>query len=138
MLPLGGLEETAGYKGYGLSVMVDILTGVLAGAHFGPHIVGLFSISESSDLGHAFWVVDPAAIGSGGVFESRLEAYLDELTAAETQPDAPGRVLVPGEPEAEAERRSDQRGVVLDQQHLRALEELSKRLGVATPSATSA
>ena len=27
-----------GYKGYGLSMMVDVLTGILSGALFGPHI----------------------------------------------------------------------------------------------------
>ena len=34
--PLGGEEATAGYKGYGLSLAVDLLTGVLGGAAFGP------------------------------------------------------------------------------------------------------
>jgi L-2-hydroxycarboxylate dehydrogenase (NAD+) len=133
LLPLGGLEHTAGYKGYGLSVMVDILTGVVAGAAFGPHIVGLFSTGQPSDLGHAFWVLDPAAVEPNGGFSKRLEAYLDELVAAETQPGAPGRVLVPGEPEAEAERRADRRGVVLDAEHFRSLDALSSRLGVPTP-----
>ena len=41
--------------------------------------------------------------------------YLDQLTGAQTVSDAPGRVLVPGEPEAEAERRSDDRGIIIDQ-----------------------
>ena len=40
LLPLGGLEETAGYKGYGLALAVDVLTGVLAGATFGKRIRG--------------------------------------------------------------------------------------------------
>ena len=34
--PLGGTEETAGYKGYGLALIVEVLTGILAGAAFGP------------------------------------------------------------------------------------------------------
>ena len=38
--PLGGEEATGGHKGYGLSLAVDLLTGVLAGAAFGPNIVG--------------------------------------------------------------------------------------------------
>ena len=133
LLPLGGLEENAGYKGYGLALAVDLLTGVLAGAAFGPDIVGLFSTERRSDLGHAFWVVDPAAVDEPGAFERRLERYLDQLTAAETVPEAPGRVLVPGEPEAEAERRSDERGVVLDRRHHGALVELGRRVGVPFP-----
>ena len=67
--PLGGEEATAGYKGYGLALAVDMLTGVLAGAAFGPNIIGLFSTEAPSDLGQAFIVIDPAAIDEAGAFE---------------------------------------------------------------------
>lgn len=134
LLPLGGTEETAGYKGYGLSLAVDMLTGVLAGASFGPNVIGLFSTAEPSDLGQAFWAIDPAALGEAGSFERRLEGYLDQLTSAETAPGAPGRVLVPGEPEAEAARRADERGVPLDVRHLESLVELGNRFGLPFPS----
>lgn len=129
--PLGGEEATGGHKGYGLALAVDLLTGVLGGAAFGPNIVGLFSTEGPSDLGQAFIVIDPAAIDAGGAFEARLEGYLEQLIASPTVPGAPGRVLVPGEPEAEAERRAQERGVVLDAIHARSLAELGDRLGVA-------
>jgi len=35
LLPLGGSRELGGHKGYGLAVMVDILSGVLSGAVYG-------------------------------------------------------------------------------------------------------
>ena len=38
LLPLGGDEESSGYKGYGLTFMVEILCGILAGSRFGPNI----------------------------------------------------------------------------------------------------
>jgi len=131
--PLGGEEATGGHKGYGLALAVDLLTGVLGGASFGPNIVGLFSTDGPSDLGQAFIALDPAAIGTREAFEARLEGYLQELVAAPTVPDAPGRVLVHGEPEADAERRSEERGVVIDGVHARNLAALGARLGVPTP-----
>ena len=88
--PLGGEEATGGHKGYGLALAVDLLTGVLAGASFGPNIVGLFSTDGPSDLGQTFIVIDPAAVDAPGAFEARLEGYLDQLVAAPTIPDAPG------------------------------------------------
>ena len=136
LLPLGGLEDTAGYKGYGLALAVDMLTGVLAGATFGPNIIGLFSTEAPSDLGHCFLVIDPAAVDEAGAFEQRLAGYLDQLTDAETIPDAPGRVLVPGEPEAEAERRAADRGVVLDVRHHAALMDLAEKFHVPLPEVT--
>lgn len=132
--PLGGSEESGGHKGYGLSLAVDMLSGVLAGASFGPNIVGLFSTDGPSDLGHTFVVLDPAAIEAPGVFEGRLEAYFEQLVAAPTTPDAPGRVLIPGEPEADAARRSADNGVVIDMVHAERLRELGDRLGVAFPA----
>lgn len=132
--PLGGSEDAGGHKGYGLALAVDMLSGVLSGASFGPNIVGLFSTDGPSDLGHAFVVLDPAAIDAPGVFEGRLEAYFEQLVAAPTVPDAPGRVLIPGEPEADATRRSADHGVVIDTVHAERLRDLGSRLGVAFPS----
>ena len=66
-------------------------------------------------------------------FSFRLEGYLDQLTSAQTVPDAPGRVLVPGEPEAAAEARSDERGIAIDARHHGSLVELGERRGVPFP-----
>ena len=136
--PLGGAEETGGYKGYGLGLVVDLLTGILAGAHYGPGIVPLFSTHDGeADLGQTFIVIDPAAIDEVGAFEARLEDALDLLVAAPTIPDAPGRVLVPGEPEAAAERRADEIGVVIDTEHHAALAALAERFDLPLPEATA-
>jgi LDH2 family malate/lactate/ureidoglycolate dehydrogenase len=133
--PLGGEESTAGYKGYGLGLAVDLLTGVLAGAAFGPNIIGLFSTEAASDLGQTFIVIDPAAADPSGEFEARVEGYFDRLIAAPTAPDAPGRVLIPGEPEAEAQRRSDAHGLIIDPVHAANLVALGERAGVPFPVA---
>jgi len=77
--------------------------------------------------------IDPGAIDESGAFERRLEGYLDQVTGAETVSDAPGRVLVPGEPEAEAERRADDRGIVIDERHHRSLVEIGEQLGLQFP-----
>jgi L-2-hydroxycarboxylate dehydrogenase (NAD+) len=135
--PLGGEESTAGYKGYGLSLAVDMLTGVLGGAAFGPNIIGLFSTEAPSDLGQTFIVIDPAAIDEPGAFERRLEGYLEQLVAAPLAPGAPGRVLVPGEPEAAAAARSDEQGVVIDRVHADGLRALGERLGFPFPDAAT-
>jgi LDH2 family malate/lactate/ureidoglycolate dehydrogenase len=132
--PLGGEESTAGYKGYGLGLAIDLLTGVLGGATFGPNILGLFSTAGPSDLGHAFIAIDPDAIDAPGAFETRLAGYLDQLVAAPTVPGAPGRVLIPGEPETAAEARADERGVVIDAVHAASLAALGSRFGRPFPS----
>ena len=132
--PLGGAEETGGYKGYGLSLVVDLLTGILAGARFGPEIVPLFSTHDGeADLGQAFLVIDPAAIDDGGRVRGALRACPRPARRRPDDPRRPGRVLMPGEPEAEAERRADERGVVIDAEHHASLAALAERFGIPLP-----
>lgn len=38
LLPLGGEEESGGYKGYGLMFMVEILCGILGDSQYGRNI----------------------------------------------------------------------------------------------------
>ena len=38
LLYVGGAEETGGYKGYGLSMMVEVLGGILGGGPYGKNI----------------------------------------------------------------------------------------------------
>ena len=121
LLPLGGHEETGGYKGYGLALIVELLTGILGDAAFGPNILGLFAPQGRSNLGQFFMAIDPAALDDPDSFEARLETLLTELTAAPLTPDAPGPVLFPGQPEAERAAYQAQRGIALDRQHHEAL-----------------
>lgn len=133
--PLGGEEETGGYKGYGLALVVELLTGILGGAAFGPNVVSLFSTHEGpADLGETFLVIDPTAIDAPGAFEARLETLLQQLVESPTAPGAPGPVLVHGAPEAAAEARADERGIAVDGEHYASLVALGDRLGVPVPS----
>ncbi len=135
LLPLGGEEETGGYKGYGLALVVDVLTGILGAAGFGPNIVGLFSTEGPSDLGQLFMAIDPGAIDERSGFEARLERLLEQLTGAPLIPDAPGPVLYPGQPEAERAKKQSRDGIVIDREHHDSLVELGQRYGVAFPAA---
>lgn len=137
LMPLGGTEEGGGYKGYGLTLLVDILTGVLGGGTPGPLITPLFSPGVgSSDITQTFIVIDPEAIAEPGEFAARMERELDLLKSARLAADAPGRVLIPGEPEVEAERRAVERGLVIDSAHYQSLRYLADRWDVPLPEST--
>jgi L-2-hydroxycarboxylate dehydrogenase (NAD+) len=135
--PLGGEESTAGYKGYGLSLIVELLTGILSGAAFGPNIIGLFSTAGKSDLGQFYMAIDPEAIDEPSAFVARLEKLIDQLTHAPLIPNAPGPVLYPGQPESERERIQRRDGVVVDREHYASLLALAERFGIAFPATRS-
>jgi LDH2 family malate/lactate/ureidoglycolate dehydrogenase len=65
-----------------------------------------------------------------------LERELDFLTATRVAPGAPGRVVIPGRPEAAEERRAAERGVVIDRVHLESLRGLAGRLETPLPEST--
>jgi len=135
--PLGGEEETGGYKGYGLALIVEMLTGVLGGATCGMHIMGLFSTAGNSDLGQFFMAIDPAAIDGDDGFESRLEALLEDITGAPPIPNAPGPVLYPGQPEAERAAYQEANGIALDRAVFENLSALADEHGVVFPTTAS-
>ncbi len=132
LLPLGGSESTAGYKGYGLALLVDVLTGVLAGANFGSRVVPFSTTRGPSNLGQLFLAIDPELLGDGD-FGSRMETLCEELVDAPLAPDAPGPVLIPGQPEADIEAERRRNGILLESGHAEALVRLGDRLRTPFP-----
>ena len=57
--PLGGEEINSGYKGYGLAMMVELLTGVMGGGDSAHHIRKWNSFDKPANLGQMFVAVDP-------------------------------------------------------------------------------
>ena len=105
LTPLGGTEEMASYKGYGLGLMAHILGGVLSGSSFSPIRVKTQKPEDPDNLGHFFMAIDPKLFRADGEFEDDLDDAIDLLHAVPPI-DAVRPVLVPGDPEAlERERR---------------------------------
>jgi len=100
MLPLGGTREIGSHKGFGLMMLVEVLTSVLAGMGGGPF--------RRADSAHFFLAFNVAAFTDLETFKADMDAYLRRLLEAKP---APGetRVIYPGieEAEAEAERRAN-------------------------------
>jgi L-2-hydroxycarboxylate dehydrogenase (NAD+) len=129
LLPLGGTAETGGYKGYGLGVMIDLLTGVLAGARYGPLIGGLWDTTVASDLGHFFLALNPAAFGPIEAFHERARDLLRRLKEGERAPGVE-EILVAGEKEWRAHDDVRLHGVRLYHTVVHALDELGRRFNL--------
>lgn len=91
------LTPFGGAKGYGLSIIVDVFSGLLSGSAFGPHITKMYDdLDKKRKLGHYFCVIDPAMFTNVEQFLENMDKMIDELHEV---PPAPGvsQVLVPGE-----------------------------------------
>jgi LDH2 family malate/lactate/ureidoglycolate dehydrogenase len=102
---LGGTAEMSSHKGYGLSVMVQILSATLAGGSFTPIRKRTQGRGDPDEIGHFLMALDPKAFRDEGEFERDLDDVIDVLHSA-SPTDAGEPVLVAGEPEtfARAER----------------------------------
>lgn len=105
LMPLGGRTETGGHKGYGLAVMVQILSSALTGGSFSPVRNGEARGPVPHNIGHFFLAIDPKAFRDETEFEHDVDEVLDVLKAS-TPTDAARPVQVAGDPErvAKAER----------------------------------
>ncbi len=94
---VNALVPAAGPKGYGLMMMVDILSGVMLGLPFGKHVSSMYEdLSKGRDLGQLHIVIDPSRFIDIDMFKENMSTVLDEL--GESKP-AQGvdKVYYPGE-----------------------------------------
>jgi LDH2 family malate/lactate/ureidoglycolate dehydrogenase len=125
----GVILPMAGHKGYAISLMMDVLSGVLTGSSFGSAVSGPYQFDKRSGCGHLFIALDVAAFGDREDFARRMEQLVDEVKSV---PLAQGfaEVFYPGELEARAERDNRERGLSLPQQTLDDLRQLAASTGV--------
>ena len=104
----GFIQFIGGHKGYGLSLMVEMLGGLLSGGRFLDDVGDMWAENEPQGVSHFFIVIDPIRLMGAGDYYDRMESFVNKVKAS-----APfyenGEVLIPGELEYRAiqERRKD-------------------------------
>ena len=115
LLPLGGAgEEFSGYKGYGMGLMVEILSAVLPGAAFLTAVYPKDAGGKAlpANLGHFFgaWRLD--AFRPPQEFKADMDRLIRELKGGNLAEGA-SRIYVHGEKEFEEAARRTERGIPL-------------------------
>ena len=127
ILPMGGPQA---YKGFGLSLMIDIFSGALSG--------GLCARETPiTPKGNCVFVmlINPAYLGGTEAFEREVNQLIDFVRGC---PTAPGtdEILLPGDPERHTVARNMSDGLCLDDENWKKLVELAGKLNVSCPSLT--
>jgi LDH2 family malate/lactate/ureidoglycolate dehydrogenase len=122
LLPMGE------HKGYAISVMLDVLSGVLTGSAFGAGVHGPYQTEHRSGCGHLMIALNIEAFLPLAEFSARMERLIANLKAV---PLAKGfdEVLYPGEIEARNEERFLKEGVLLPERTLADLARLAQETG---------
>lgn len=136
LLPLGSFREMGGHKGYCLAAMVDVLCCVLSGANWGP-FAPPFALrqeiparSVGKGIGHFFGAMKIEAFIDAREFKRQIDDWIRTFRQTRPQP-GQSAVLIPGDPEREAEKLNKQNGISLIQPVVDELRDISRQTGIA-------
>lgn len=94
---IGGLLPISGPKGYGLMMIVDILSGMLFGLPFGNEVSSMYTdLTKGRDLGQIFIFIDPSRFIDINVFKMSIATLKHRLSTAKPA-EGVERVYYPGE-----------------------------------------
>jgi ureidoglycolate dehydrogenase (NAD+) len=108
------LQPAGQYKGYGLSIVVDILCALLAGGGISKDLLPMYkSVDVRRAISHCFMAIDVEKFSALGDFAHRMADMVGRARALEPL-DAAVPVMVPGDPEKRAAAERTVRGIPID------------------------
>lgn len=127
LMPLGGIDLMRGYKGYGLALWVDIFSGILSGAAFGP-FVGHPTDRERTNVGHYFAAIRLDAFRPVDEFKKDMDQMIQTI---KDSPKAAGqdRIYIAGEKEYELSERYQRDGIPLMEEVVKNLKTGGNEVG---------
>jgi LDH2 family malate/lactate/ureidoglycolate dehydrogenase len=134
LLPLGGAgTELGGHKGYGLSLMLEVLCGALAGSSLADRLAGASGEAPPA-MGHFMGAIRISGFRPEREVHADMQASFDLIRASAK---APGhdRIFIAGEPERIAEEENRRNGIPVTPPVLAQMRRWNERLalGVALP-----
>jgi len=131
LTPLGGIgEETAGYKGYGYSTVVEILSAALQGGSFLKMLMGYEAGRRVPyHLGHFFIAIDVSAFTDMKSFRKTTGDILRSLRQSKKSPGAE-RIYTAGEKEYLAWLERKDRGVPVNRRLQEEMATMIDELGL--------
>lgn len=132
LLPLGGVgEETSGYKGFGLSLTVELLSALLAGDTPSP-FMKLWPGCPEPSISHFFGAIRIDAFRPASEFKADVDRMLAHIKAS---PKMPGhdRIYVAGEKEWECLQERQRLGIPLHPKVVEGLAKLAQELELPAP-----
>jgi len=107
LLPLGG------HKGFGLALVLEVLSAILSGARVGQNAGSMYRTwTEKEGLGHFFLAISVDAFRPREDYEQGLADLANQVRSAQVIADG-NEIFLPGEVEARNERNASQNGIRL-------------------------
>ena len=129
LLPLGGMK--AGYKGYGLAMIIGLLAGTLGGAAMGKEVIDFNHDDDSvTNTGQAIAAINIAAFGDVAAFKKSVDTLVRDFRHSSRMPGVE-QILVPGERSHKTRTVRTRDGIPIAPALLRGLDQVADDLGMA-------
>ncbi|MCL4535489.1 MAG: Ldh family oxidoreductase [Bacteroidetes bacterium] len=130
----GSLVPVAGPKGYGLSVIAEILCGVMSYSSFGTLLSGeRRGQNVPLDIGHFFIALDPSVLMPPDEFKQRVDTLAQQMKSSRLAKGV-SKIYMPGEPEWEKYETNMANGVPVLPKVWENSAKIAAELGVKVPS----
>ncbi|MBK1438381.1 Ldh family oxidoreductase [Parapedobacter sp. ISTM3] len=135
LLPLGSEYGRGSHKGFGLSATVDILSGVLSGANYGPWVPPFVAYLQpvadqpGKGIGHFVGAMRVDGFRPVADFKAHMDQWISRFKNAQRINEEQG-VIIPGEPEYRATQHRKEHGIPLVDAVWENLQVLAVKLGV--------
>ncbi|MEK6710929.1 MAG: Ldh family oxidoreductase [Nitrospinota bacterium] len=127
LLPLGGEDtEMGGHKGYGLSLMVELLCSVLSGSDLDARIAGAAGEGAPA-TGHFMGAIQISGFRDPGLVFGQMQKTFERIRGSK-KAEGHDRIYIHGEPEAIAEEENRRIGVPVTPAILEQMKKLNERL----------
>ncbi len=120
----GSILPFGGFKGYALSLLIEVLTGPLVQAGYGHGVTGTASPEKNCTKGDLYVVIDPSKFGDFDEFKANTEDFIAQVRATGDN------VPVPGDLEVKRVKEAEVNGVTIDEKLYEQLKGICDDLGI--------
>lgn len=120
----GSILPFGGFKGYALSLLIEILTGPLVQAGYGHEVTGTASPDKNCTKGDLYVVIDPSKFGDFNEFKANTEDFISQVRSTGEN------IPVPGDLEVKRVKEAENNGISIDEKLYEQLKRICDDLNI--------
>jgi LDH2 family malate/lactate/ureidoglycolate dehydrogenase len=135
LLPLGSDRGHGSHKGYALGAIVDVFSALLSGANYAPWVppfpayVPMPSRQPGKGIGHFLGALRIDAFRPADEFKRSMDDWIGGFRGAASI-EGQQKVIVPGDPEREAQQQRMQQGIPLESSVVKDLQQVADQFSL--------
>lgn len=125
----GSLVPIGGVKGSGLSLVIDLLTGVLTGTSLTGEVKNITDMSSPSKTSHVFIAINISSFIEPDTYKNNVDMVIEKIKSL--QPKGNNQIFMAGEIEQNLTEKRIQEGIPVEIEVIETLNKLAEKYGIS-------